>query len=84
MPVHSLFQMPLILIGKNFKNAHNERLRRYLPNNPYPTPSYYPHTPLTIFESPMMCEKFDIDTLFFIFYYQSGTYQQYSFEIHFN
>ncbi|KAF9933079.1 general negative regulator of transcription subunit 5 [Linnemannia zychae] len=48
------------------------------PKNPYPTPSYYPQTPPPgLFENPATFEKFDIDTLFFIFYYQQGTYQQY-------
>ncbi|KAF9541047.1 general negative regulator of transcription subunit 5 [Mortierella hygrophila] len=48
------------------------------PKNPYPTPSYYPQTPPPgLFENPATFEKFDIDTLFFIFYYQQGTYQQF-------
>ncbi|KAF9107868.1 proteinral negative regulator of transcription subunit 5 [Mortierella sp. GBA35] len=48
------------------------------PKNPYPTPSYYPQTPPPgLFENPVTFEKFDIDTLFFIFYYQQGTYQQF-------
>jgi len=29
------------------------------------------------FDDASMFEKFDTDTLFFIFYYQQGTYQQY-------
>ena len=47
------------------------------PKNPYPTPSYYPQAPLPVFENAAIFEKFDIDTLFFIFYYQQETYQQY-------
>jgi len=47
-----------------------------MPKTPYPTPNYYAQTPLAIFENPAIFEKFDIDTLFFIFYYQQGTYQQ--------
>ncbi|KAF8939639.1 Not1 N-terminal domain, CCR4-Not complex component-domain-containing protein [Dissophora ornata] len=58
--------------------ADTERPKYYTPKNPYPTPSYYPQTPPQgLFENPAMFEKFDIDTLFFIFYYQQGTYQQY-------
>ncbi|KAF9585836.1 general negative regulator of transcription subunit 5 [Lunasporangiospora selenospora] len=50
----------------------------YTPKNPYPTPSYYPQVPPQgLFDSPLMFEKLDVDTLFFIFYYQQGTYQQY-------
>ncbi|KAG9298759.1 hypothetical protein G9A89_012827 [Geosiphon pyriformis] len=54
-----------------------ERTKYYAPRNPYPTSQYYPQTPLGIFDNPALFEKFDIDTLFFIFYYQQGTYQQY-------
>ncbi|KAF9954881.1 general negative regulator of transcription subunit 5, partial [Modicella reniformis] len=55
-----------------------ERPKHYQPKNPYPTPSYYPQAPLSgLFDNAAMFEKFDIDTLFFIFYYQQGTYQQY-------
>ena len=51
-----------------------------MPNQPYPTPGYYPQVPFALFEtSPLIFEKFDTDTLFFIFYYQQGTYQQYVF-----
>ncbi|GJJ68160.1 CCR4-NOT transcription complex subunit 3 [Entomortierella parvispora] len=60
------------------EQADTERPKFYVPKNPYPTPSYYPQTPPPgLFESAAMFEKFDIDTLFFIFYYQQGTYQQY-------
>ncbi|KAJ3300763.1 general negative regulator of transcription subunit 5 [Borealophlyctis nickersoniae] len=55
----------------------SERPKYYLPKNPYPVPGYYPQAPFALFENPMLFEKFDIDTLFFIFYYQQGTYQQY-------
>ncbi|CAG8802590.1 17847_t:CDS:2, partial [Dentiscutata erythropus] len=54
-----------------------ERPKHYVPRNPYHTSSYYPQTPPPIFDNPALFEKFDIDTLFFIFYYQQGTYQQY-------
>ncbi|CAG8585363.1 23981_t:CDS:10, partial [Racocetra persica] len=54
-----------------------ERPKYYAPRNPYHTSSYYPQTPPPIFDNPALFEKFDIDTLFFIFYYQQGTYQQY-------
>ncbi|CAO3565495.1 unnamed protein product [Mortierella alpina] len=60
------------------EQADTERPKNYAPKNPYPTPSYYPQAPPpSLFESSAVFEKFDIDTLFFIFYYQQGTYQQY-------
>ena len=55
----------------------DQRAKVYIPKNPYPTPNYYPSVPFPLFESPSTFEKFDTDILFFIFYYQQGTYQQY-------
>lgn len=40
-------------------------------------PPYYPTVPAAALENPALFEKFDVDTLFFIFYYQQGTYQQF-------
>jgi CCR4-NOT transcription complex subunit 3 len=54
-----------------------ERPKPYIPPNPYRTPSYYPQTPHPIFNTPEIFAKFDTDTLFFIFYYQQATFQQY-------
>jgi len=65
----SLHSMPL--------PADSERPKTYVPRNPYPTPNSFPQTPAAVFDSPTVFEKFDTDTLFFIFYYQQGTYQQY-------
>ncbi|KAJ2809240.1 general negative regulator of transcription subunit 5 [Coemansia guatemalensis] len=41
------------------------------------TPSYYPQTALPVMEHPGMASRLDLDTLFFAFYYQPNTYQQY-------
>lgn len=51
--------------------------RRYVPDEPCATPHYYPQTPAAIFDNPALYSKFDVDTLFYIFYYQQGTYHQY-------
>ena len=56
--------------------ADASRPRHYAPKVPYPTPEYYPQQPLTALETPAMFAKLDIDTLFYIFYYQPGTYSQ--------
>ena len=37
----------------------------------------YPATPAAALDSAALFELMDVDTLFFIFYYQQGTYQQY-------
>lgn len=54
----------------------SERPKLYQPRNPFSNPTYYPQQPLIIFDNPVLYEKFDMDTLFYIFYYQQGTYQQ--------
>jgi len=51
--------------------------RTYLPRNPYQTPRFFPEHPDPLLYEPYIFEKFDTDTLFFIFYFQQGTYQQY-------
>jgi CCR4-NOT transcription complex subunit 3 len=62
----------------NLPHPHDvERLRQFTPLNPYDTKPYFPQS---VRPSLMMAElfrKFDADTLFFIFYYQQGTYPQY-------
>ncbi|PWY90962.1 CCR4-NOT transcription complex, subunit 3 [Aspergillus heteromorphus CBS 117.55] len=56
-----------------------EKPRHYKPQNPYNTPLYYPQEPLPIFDDPRLYEtgRIDTDTLFYLFYYRQGTYQQY-------
>jgi CCR4-NOT transcription complex subunit 3 len=54
-----------------------DRPRHYLPKGAaQQVPSYYPHLPSPIFDDPAIYEKLDIDTLFFIFYYQQSTLAQ--------
>ncbi|RKP25855.1 Not1 N-terminal domain, CCR4-Not complex component-domain-containing protein, partial [Syncephalis pseudoplumigaleata] len=54
-----------------------ERPKQYIPKNVHPTPAYYPTTPSPLFDNPLLFDKLSSDALFFIFYYQQGTYQQY-------
>mmetsp|Transcript_8695 Transcript_8695/g.11363 ORF Transcript_8695/g.11363 Transcript_8695/m.11363 type:complete len:663 (-) Transcript_8695:67-2055(-) len=51
----------------------------YTPRNPYATHQAYFSAPgpSPVFDEATIFEKFHTDTLFFIFYYQQGTYQQY-------
>ena len=48
-----------------------------LKSNGKNTPPYYPQKVLPGLSSPELFEKLEQDTLFFIFYYQQETYQQY-------
>ncbi|KAJ1963676.1 general negative regulator of transcription subunit 5 [Dipsacomyces acuminosporus] len=54
-----------------------ERPKVHLARTQVNTPSYYPQTPLSVVEHPGMASRLDLDTLFFAFYYQPNTYQQY-------
>lgn len=53
------------------------RPKYYVPRTPYATPTYYPQEPSSQFASPAFFSKLDVDTLFYIFYFASGTYMQY-------
>ncbi|KAH9555764.1 hypothetical protein CY35_08G132700 [Sphagnum magellanicum] len=55
----------------------SERPRSYIPRNPAATPSSYPQAQAPIVDNPALWERLDTDVLFFAFYYQQGTYQQY-------
>ncbi|KAK9895749.1 hypothetical protein P389DRAFT_195881 [Cystobasidium minutum MCA 4210] len=57
--------------------ADAEKPKYYIPRNPYPTPHYYPQQPSPHLANPTLFAKFDVDTLFYIFYYCQGTYMQY-------
>lgn len=54
-----------------------DRPRYYHPESPFPTPGYYPQEPLQGLDDPLKLAKMDVDTLFYVFYYRQGTYQQY-------
>ena len=41
------------------------------------TPSYYPQELDPVFDDPRLYTRIDPDTLFYVFYYKQGTYQQY-------
>ena len=53
------------------------RPKYYVPRNPFQTPIYYPQTVLSVLSSPALFAQLDIETLFYVFYYLPGTYQQY-------
>ena len=59
------------------KARDGEKSTNYAPKQPCETPSYYPQVPLPILETPSTLKRMELDTLFFIFYYQQGTYAQY-------
>ncbi|KAK8069516.1 general negative regulator of transcription subunit 5 [Apiospora phragmitis] len=51
--------------------------RKYRPEQRHSSLSQYPQEPLAIFDDPRLYSRIDPDTLFYVFYYKQGTYQQY-------
>jgi CCR4-NOT transcription complex subunit 3 len=50
---------------------------RHQARNPFNTPSVFPQEPSAVIHRQDLYAKLDVDTLFFIFYFQQGSYQQY-------
>jgi CCR4-NOT transcription complex subunit 3 len=60
------------------ENAEIEKQPNYQPRNPYNgAHASFPMAAPTMAESAALFEKLPMDSLFFAFYYQPGTYQQY-------
>lgn len=57
--------------------AESERTKTYTPRNPFSTPPSFPANPPASFDSAAFMEKVDLDTLFFVFFHQPNTHQQY-------
>ncbi|KAJ7283459.1 Not1 N-terminal domain, CCR4-Not complex component-domain-containing protein [Mycena rebaudengoi] len=54
-----------------------EKPKYYVPRNPYPTAAYYPQTPHSLLSTAAIYSQLDVETLFYVFYFLPGTYQQY-------
>ncbi|KAK0191316.1 Not1 N-terminal domain, CCR4-Not complex component-domain-containing protein [Armillaria mellea] len=54
-----------------------EKPKYYVPRTPYQTASYYPQTPHALLNTPAIFSQLDVETLFYVFYFLPGTYQQY-------
>ncbi|ODN91410.1 CCR4-NOT transcription complex subunit 3 [Cryptococcus wingfieldii CBS 7118] len=50
--------------------------RYYHPKNPIKTPSHYPQARLPALEDKSIYSRLELDQLFYIFYYMTGTYEQ--------
>lgn len=57
--------------------SDSERVRPYLPRNPYPTAVHHHHQIPPHLDSIEFFQRLSTETLFFIFYYQEGTRAQY-------
>lgn len=69
--------VPILLTFVPIRISVSSRPKYYVPRNPFATPAYYPSEPSGQFANPALFSKFDVDTLFYIFYYCQGTYLQY-------
>lgn len=59
-------------------NVDSERSKMYVPQNPFTRiPSQFPEVPAPRLESSEVFERMDVETLFFVFFHQPGTYQQF-------
>ncbi|KAF8640034.1 hypothetical protein AX17_001276 [Amanita inopinata Kibby_2008] len=54
-----------------------EKPKYYVPRNPFQTAPYYPQTPQPLLSTAGIFSQLDVETLFYVFYYLPGTYQQY-------
>ncbi|MQM04678.1 hypothetical protein Taro_037480 [Colocasia esculenta] len=63
------------------QSKDSERVKNYIPRKPAVTPSSYPQTQAPIIDNPAFWDRLGsenmTDILFFAFYYQQNTYQQY-------
>ncbi|KAF7966935.1 hypothetical protein HWV62_36390 [Athelia sp. TMB] len=53
------------------------RPKYYVPRNPFQTPEYYPQTQNPVLSTAGIFSQLDVETLFYVFYFLPGTYQQY-------
>lgn len=54
-----------------------EKPKYYVPRNPYPTAPYYPQSPHPSLGTTGIFSQLDVETLFYVFYFLPGTYQQF-------
>ncbi|KAL2264451.1 hypothetical protein VTK26DRAFT_16 [Humicola hyalothermophila] len=55
----------------------SEPPRNYHPDVSFHSHARFPQEPLSIFDDPRLYARIESDTLFYVFYYKQGTYQQY-------
>ncbi|KAF7355004.1 General negative regulator of transcription subunit 3 [Mycena sanguinolenta] len=53
-----------------------EKPKYYVPRNPFHTAPYYPQVPHPLLSTAAIYSQLDVETLFYVFYFLPGTYQQ--------
>ena len=59
-----------------FTDLLRYRPKYYVPRNPYASPPYYPQSTNRLLNSSALFQQLDVETLFYVFYFLPGTYQQ--------
>ncbi|KAG6840813.1 hypothetical protein C0991_004168 [Blastosporella zonata] len=54
-----------------------EKPKYYVPRNPFQTAPYYPQSLHPALSTPAIFSQLDVETLFYVFYFLPGTYQQF-------
>jgi len=77
---HNLDQVHKMLEGSYSsvpQPQDTEKPKYYVPRNPFQTAPYYPQAPQPSLGTSAVFSQLDVETLFWVFYYLPGTYQQF-------
>lgn len=64
-------------LGSVPRKEEQTRPRRYVPQRPHATHPTFPTEPAPLLATAALFQRLDVDSLFFAFYHQPGTLQQY-------
>ncbi|KAI1822132.1 Not1 N-terminal domain, CCR4-Not complex component-domain-containing protein [Xylaria intraflava] len=80
-PVNAPSNLRMMATSQMYMNVLDtsdaEPPRSYRPETRYHSASGYPQEPLAILDDPRLYSRIEPDTLFYVFYYKQGSYQQY-------
>ncbi|KAI1126339.1 Not1 N-terminal domain, CCR4-Not complex component-domain-containing protein [Nemania abortiva] len=81
VPVNSPSNLRMMVASQQSMNVMDtsdaEPPKPYRPETRYHSASGYPQEPLAILDDPRLYSRIEPDTLFYVFYYKQGSYQQY-------
>ncbi|KAI1153401.1 Not1 N-terminal domain, CCR4-Not complex component-domain-containing protein [Nemania diffusa] len=81
VPVNSPSTLRMMVASQQSMNmmdtSDSEPPKSYKPETRYHSASGYPQEPLAILDDPRLYSRIEPDTLFYVFYYKQGSYQQY-------
>jgi len=77
VPSQSALRMLAASQATSPESVDAEQPKYYKPKYRHATPLHYPQEPLAVFDDPRLYSRIDPDTLFYVFYYKQGTYNQF-------